>query len=91
MYRLLIRPKVDKELLKISKKDRRLYEITVKKIEEILADPHRYKNLRAPLQDRKRVHIGRSYVMVFSIDEENRAVILTLFKHHDNAYRKKRS
>ena len=82
----MVRPKVDRILTKLYSKDRRLYEKVMKKIAEVAVDPHRYKNLRATMQDRKRVHIGGSYVLVFTIDEENKTIILTEFDHHDKVY-----
>jgi mRNA-degrading endonuclease RelE of RelBE toxin-antitoxin system len=35
----------------------------------------------------RRVHFG-SYVLVFSIDEKNKTVVLEDFDHHDEIYRK---
>ena len=59
----------------------------MKKVEEILSVPHRYKNLRAPLQQWKRVHIDKSYVLLFSVDETTRLVTLEDYDHHDGIYR----
>jgi mRNA-degrading endonuclease RelE of RelBE toxin-antitoxin system len=56
------------------------------KAEEILQDPHRYKNLRAPMNHLKRVHIDRHLVLVFSVDEETKTVTLEDYDHHDNIY-----
>lgn len=57
------------------------------KIHEIRADPHRYKNLRKPLQHLKRVHVG-SFVLTFSIDETKKMITIEDYDHHDNVYKK---
>ena len=87
MYALAIRPEVDKILKKIVKKNRRQYEIIMNKVEEILNDPQHYKNLRAPLNHWKRVHIDSSFVLVFSVEEKSKTVVLEDYDHHDNIYR----
>ena len=86
MYRLALRISVERSLKKIAKKDKELIGTISRKIEEVLIDPHRYKNLRRPLQHLKRVHIGKSFVLVFSIDDERKVVIVEYFDHHDRIY-----
>ncbi len=72
---------------KLSKKNRNHYEQIVKKIEEIIKNPNHYKNLRAPLQHWKRVHIDSHFVLTFSVDEKNKKVIFKDFGHHDDIYK----
>lgn len=86
MYSLSIRPELDDELAKLAKKDKKRYEIILKKVEEILQNPQHYKNLRAPLQHWKRVHIDKHFVLTFSVDEDTKTVTLEDFDHHDNIY-----
>lgn len=86
MYNLKIRPALDKKLKKMSKRDTKRLEIINNKVLEIRENPQRYKNLRAPMQHLKRVHINRHFVLVFSVDEENKTVILEDYEHHDKAY-----
>jgi len=86
MYMLEIRPSLDKKLGKIAKKNPKQFEIILKKAVEILENPHHYKNLRAPLQHWKRVHVDASFVLTFSVDEQHKRVILEDFDHHDNIY-----
>lgn len=50
-------------------------EAIAKKIEEIAEDPHAYKPLRFPLAGKRRVHVS-SYVLLFSIDEARKTVVL---------------
>jgi mRNA-degrading endonuclease RelE of RelBE toxin-antitoxin system len=58
MYYLKIEPDLEKTLKKLAKKNKKQLEIILSKAEEIVENPHRYKNLRAPLNMWKRVHIG---------------------------------
>ena len=88
-YALAIKPELDKIFTKLIKKNKKQYEIIMKKIGEILENPQHYKNLRVPLQDWKRVHIDRNFVLCFSVDENTKIVTLEDFDHHDNVYRKK--
>ena len=87
MYSLAIRPNLEKLLKKLAKKSRSEAESIMKKTEEILENPHHYKNLRAPLNRWKRVHIHGSFVLVYSIDEKTKTVILETYKHHDEVYK----
>ncbi|MEK6829174.1 MAG: addiction module toxin RelE [Nanoarchaeota archaeon] len=76
---------------KLFKKDRLKYEIIWKKINEIanVLDVEHYKNLRAPLQSFKGVHIDTSFVLIFKYDKTNDKILFYDFDHHDNIYRKK--
>jgi len=58
----------------------------MKKAEEILQNPQHYKNLRAPLQHLKRVHVADHFVLIFSVDENTKKVCLEDFDHHDKIY-----
>ncbi len=84
MYVLKIKPDLQKTLKKLAKKNRKQVEIILKKIDEILSNPHRYKNLRAPLNDWKRAHVDKHFVLTFSVDE---AVTQEDYDHHDNIYK----
>jgi mRNA-degrading endonuclease RelE of RelBE toxin-antitoxin system len=46
----------------------------MKKIEEIMGDLHRYKPLRHNLKGSRRVHLEKSFVLVFEIDEAEKKV-----------------
>lgn len=86
MYRLQVRPEVQKVVEKLAKKDKKQVEIIFSKVSEILQDPHRYKNLRSPLNHWKRVHIDSHFVLIFSVDENEKTVILEYYGHHDEVY-----
>jgi len=86
MYELHQRPHLDSVFEKLAKKDKSQFEILHGKIQEILEYPHKFKPLRAPMQGKRRVHIGKSYVLTYSVDEANTWVILEDYDHHDNIY-----
>lgn len=86
MYQYEFRETVEKILQKLAKKNPKQLAIIEKKIEEIVHNPHHYKNLRAPLQHLKRVHIDKSFVLVFSVDETTKTIIIEDYDHHDNIY-----
>jgi len=77
-----------KQIDKLVKKDKVMYSAIMNKIEEILniSDINHYKNLRAPLQEFKRVHIKGSFVLLFKYDPVNDTIIFYDLDHHDSAY-----
>ncbi len=87
-YQIEVQPHLDKILLRLGKKAPRQYQIIKKKTEEIVKNPHRYKNLHAPLNEWRRVHIDKHFVLTFSIDEETKTVILEDYDHHDRIYKR---
>ncbi len=87
MYNYELKQSLEKEFFKLAKKNPRQLEIIHSKIQEILQNPERYKNLRAPMQHLKRVHIDKSFVLVFSVDLINKKVIFEDYDHHDSIYR----
>lgn len=87
MYDYELRKSVETIFFKPAKKNPKRLEIIYKKIEEIRQNPHHYKNLRSPLQHLKRVHIDKSFVLVYSIDEQSKTIIIEDYDHHDNIYR----
>lgn len=86
MYKMAASPKVGKLLGKFKKTDRHLYNIIMNKMKEVLINPTRYKNLKAPLNHLRRVHIDTNFVLLFSVDEKMQMVTFVSYKHHDNAY-----
>jgi len=82
VYVLDIRPKLYKQLEKLEKSNVVLFDAIFKKVDEILENPERYENLRAPLNHLKGVHIQKSFVLLFSVDKETKTVILEKFEHH---------
>lgn len=82
-----IEEKLRKTLIKIRNKDKVLYSATLNKIEEIISCENidNYKNLRAPMNNCKRVHLKKSFVLIFMIPNEE--VIFLRLKHHDDIYK----
>ena len=88
MYKLIMRRTVEKMLLKLAKKDKKKVMIIGNKITEILKNPHHFKNLRKPLHHLKRIHVDKSYVLVYSVDDNLETVTIEDYGHHDNIYKK---
>jgi len=80
MYSYEILPSLQRILNKLSKKDRRLYEQVLKKIEEVLtcSDVEHYKNLRYDMKDN----------LVFKIIKGENKIVFMDFDHHDKIYRR---
>jgi len=78
---------------KLVKKDRKKAEIINKKIKEVIDSNkisiNHYKNLRHDLKDFKRVHIDKSFVLIFKVDIQNNFILFVDFDHHDKIYKKK--
>ena len=87
MYKLFVRKSVETIFLKLAKKNPKQLEIIHKKINEICKNPQHYKNLKKPLQHLKRVHVDSNFVMLFSVDETSKTVIIEDYDHHDKIYR----
>lgn len=86
MHDIEVRERLDRTFRKLAKKDPTQMEAIAKKVEEIAGDPHAYKPLRFPLAGLRKVHIG-SHVLLFSIDEARKTVVLEDYEHHDRVYR----
>lgn len=86
MYSLEIRESVDKIFSKLAKKNPGKMRIIDKKIKQIIEKPLRFKPLRSPMQHLRRVHIDKSFVLTYSVDEQNKIVIIEDYDHHDNVY-----
>lgn len=90
MHRFKVEEKLKKTLSKMFKKDKVTYEILMKKIEEILLSKelNHYKNLRAPLQNFKRVHVRGPFILTFKYIESVDMIIFYDFDHHDYIHTK---
>ena len=87
MYNLAIKENLDRKFKRLKKKDREMLMLIDRKVQKILDDPYRFKPLRKPLQNKRRVHVGRSFVLIYEINEEEKTVTLLDFDHHDNIYK----
>jgi mRNA-degrading endonuclease RelE of RelBE toxin-antitoxin system len=52
-------------------------------------NPDHYKNLTAPLQAYKRVHVNKSYVILFKVNIDKKIVTFHKYDHHDKIYNRK--
>jgi len=78
---------LDRVILKLQKKDKKLYENFLNKMQEVLTSSNieHYKNLKYGLKEYKRVHIG-SFVLSFKYDKEKDLIYFSDFEHHDKIY-----
>jgi YafQ family addiction module toxin component len=87
MYKLAVKENLDRKFKKLKKKDRVTLVLIDRKVQQILDNPYRFKSLRKPLQNKHRVHVGGSFVLIYEINEEEKIVTLLDFNHHDNIYK----
>jgi len=87
MYQIKAREHIDKLFKKLSKKNPKQFKIIFKKLEQIVVDPYQYKPLKKPMQNKRRVHIDKSFVLIFSIDEISKSIVIEDYDHHDSAYK----
>lgn len=87
MYKLAIKESLDNKFKKLQKKDKETLRLIDRKVQDILEDPYRFKPLRKPLQNKRRVHVGGPFVLVYEVNEKEKIVTLFDFDHHDNIYK----
>jgi len=85
-YALYISDDVNRKFSKLAKKDKKQLEIINKKINQIRENPSHFKPLRGDMKGARRVHISKSFVLTYEIDEKNKAVRLLDYEHHDKIY-----
>ncbi len=56
------------------------------KIKQIIENPYRFKPLSSTMKNKWRVHIYKSFVLVYVIDEKEKIIELLDYDHHDNIY-----
>ena len=85
-YNLQISGELDKIFGKLSKKNKKQLQIIQKKIQQIMENPYHFKPLRGDMHGARRVHIDKSFVLTYEIDEEKKLIRLLDFDHHDHIY-----
>lgn len=78
----------EKDIQKLTKRNPVLRKALQNKMNEIIQNPQHYKPLQYDLAGEKRVHIMKSFVLKFDIDEARKVVRFIFFGHHDEAYRR---
>jgi YafQ family addiction module toxin component len=86
MYSLDIKPEVDRKFKKIRLKNPRQMGILLNKINQVLINPHHFKPLKGDMKGARRVHIDKSFVLVYEINENEKVVTLLDYEHHDKIY-----
>ena len=87
-YKLLVSAEVDKKFKKLRKKSKKRLQIINKKVQQILQDPHHFKPLRGDLKGARRVHINKSFVLIYEVDEKKKLIRILDYDHHDKIYKK---
>ncbi|MBI4399131.1 type II toxin-antitoxin system RelE/ParE family toxin [Candidatus Micrarchaeota archaeon] len=87
MYLIEFSKHLERVLEKLQKKNRKQFEIILKKISEVKEQPEHYKPLRYGLKNLRRVHIDKSFVLVFEIIGDK--ILFLDFDHHDLIYKKR--
>lgn len=79
---------LERLLKKLFKKDKTMYDQIMGKMDEIISCENidHYKNLKKPLQNVKRTHVG-SFVLIFKHNKKDDRIVFYDFDHHNNIYR----
>lgn len=85
-YGIVVSEIVDRKFMKLAKKNPKQMEIIGKKVQQIAQNPYHYKPLRGDLHGARRVHIDSSFVLIYEIDEDNKAIRILDYDHHDVIY-----
>lgn len=77
-----------RKLEKLQKRNKVLFDVIIDKIRGIKENPEHYKPLRHDMKGLRRVHIMKSFVLIFRIDYASNKIIFEDFDHHDEIYRR---
>jgi len=90
-FRTIISDELKKTLIILKRKDKTMFQMVKKKIVQIASSDslsiQHFKNLRSPLNDFKRVHLG-SYVLLFRVQADK--IIFETLVHYDYVYQKRK-
>jgi len=91
MYKTVLSLELEKLISKLAKKDKILLIALNNKIKQVCSCDDElidhYKNLRYGLSEYKRVHIDKSFVLIFKVNKERNTVYFDRLEHHDTAYK----
>lgn len=85
-YNIEINSKCKEKIQKLCKKNPVLEDSLKKKMKQILENPQHYKPLSYDLAGERRVHIMKSFVLNYEINEATKTVNFIFFGYHDEAY-----
>lgn len=91
-FEIIPSDELNKVLRKLKKKDLTRFTIIRKKIKQIASSNEEeidhYKNLRDDLSEFKRVHIDKSFVLLFKVFKKEKKILFVKIKHHDKVYKR---
>ncbi len=87
-YTIDIKPSCLESINKSCRKNPVLKKALENEMNEIVQNPQHYKPLRHDLAGERRVHIAKSFVLRFEVDESKKTVVFIAFEHHDDAYKR---
>ncbi|MBU1199894.1 MAG: type II toxin-antitoxin system RelE/ParE family toxin [Nanoarchaeota archaeon] len=82
-YSIRFTPFFEKQLKKLKKKDKVLFERLTKKLKEVKTNPEHYKPLKNVLKGNRRAHLN-PFIIIF--DVKDNLITVHYVKHHDDAY-----
>ncbi|MFZ3077845.1 MAG: type II toxin-antitoxin system mRNA interferase toxin, RelE/StbE family [Candidatus Aenigmatarchaeota archaeon] len=86
-YSFEIKPELAEKLKKIKKKNLLLFQRVQKKIAEVIENPNHYKPLKYDMKSIRRIHLD-PFVLIFSINENEKLVEFLEIDHHDKIYKR---
>lgn len=93
MFSYNISDELKKKLKVLGKKDKLILKIFKRKLLEIVSHDKRtistYKNLKAPLNKYKRIHLTSNSILLFHVDIDHNHIVFVNLLHRDRAYAKK--
>ena len=85
-YAFDISDEADKKFSRLKKKNIKQLEIINTEVQQILDNPYHFKPLRGDLHGARRIYIGKSFVLIYEIDEKNKVIRILDYGHHDKIY-----
>lgn len=82
-YKIKFTPFFEKQLKKLKRKDKNLFDRLTKKLKEIRQNPEHYKPLRNVLKGNRRAHLD-PFIIIFDVRED--LITVHYVKHHDKSY-----
>lgn len=76
------------KMKKLKRKNSVLFNAAIDKIREIELHPKSYKPLKYEMTGYRRVHLLKSFVLIFKIDIKSNKILFEDLDHHDKIYRK---
>jgi len=82
-YKIKFTPFFEKQLKKLKRKNKNLFDRLTKKLKEIRQNPEHYKPLRNVLKGNRRAHLD-PFIIIFDVRED--LITVHYVKNHDEAY-----